>query len=144
MPKDNSNRKTSVELMKRELKIFLFLLLFMMGVIHGHADTKNHYITFELIDGSKVSVLVSSDVSLSFKGTTLFIGNDSFLLVNLKRLYFSSSDDTTTDISVSSLVRNEDIEAIFDLKGQKINRGQMRRGIYIIKSKNGTFKLNVQ
>ena len=69
--------------MKIVMKLLL-LLMFMMCIIHGHADTKNHYITFELIDGSKVSVLVSSDVSLSFKGTTLFIGNDSFLLVNLK------------------------------------------------------------
>lgn len=130
--------------MKRVLKILLLLLLFMMGVIRGQADTNNRYLTFELMDGAKVSVLMSSDVSLSFKGTTLFIGSETFVLVNLKRLYFSSSDDTTTDISVSNMVRNEDIEAIFDLKGQKVNRGQMRRGIYIIKSKNGTFKLNVQ
>lgn len=130
--------------MKRVLKSILFMLMSMMGVIHGQADTNNRYLTFELTDGAKVSVLMSSDVSLSFKGTTLFIGSETFMLVNLKRLYFSSSDDTTTDISVSNMVRNEDIEAIFDLKGQKVNRGQMRCGVYIIKSKNGTFKLNVQ
>lgn len=126
------------------MKLLLLLLMFMMGITHGQADTVNHYLTFELTDGAKVSVLLTSDASVSFKGTTLFIGKETFLLVNLKRIYFSTSDDTTTSIKVPSMVRGEDIEEIFDLKGQKVNKGQMRRGIYILKNKNGTFKLNVQ
>jgi hypothetical protein len=130
--------------MKIVMKRIFLLLMFMMGIPHGQANTNNHYLTFELMDGTKVSVLVSSDISLSFNGTTLFVCKESFSLVNLKRMYFSSSDDTTTGILVPNMVRSEEVEAIFDLKGQKVSRDQMRRGVYIVKSKNGTFKIYVQ
>ena len=130
--------------MKIVMKKILLMLMFMMGISHGQANTNNHYLTFELTDGAKVSVLVSSDISLSFNGTTLFVCKELFSLVNLKRMYFSLSDETTTGIAVPSLARSEDIEEIFDLKGQKVNRSQIRRGVYIVKSKKGTFKIFVQ
>jgi hypothetical protein len=39
---------------------------------------------------------------------------------------------------------DDEIEAIYDLQGHQVTREQMRRGIYIIKTKNGTSKVSVR
>ena len=33
---------------------------------------------------------------------------------------------------------------IYDLQGHKVTKDLMRRGVYVIKTKQGTFKLNVK
>lgn len=125
-------------------KVVVSLLLSVMGALHVQADTAYPFLTFELTDGSKASVSVSSDVTLSFSGTTLTVGAESFTLTNLSKLYFSTSDETTTAISSLEIDGNDEIEAIYDLQGHMVTKDQMRRGIYIVKSKKGTSKLRVR
>lgn len=125
------------------MKKLMMLLTFMVGTI-GMKAADYPYLTFELTDGTKASVSVSSDVALAFSGTTLTIGSESFTLTNLSKMYFSSSDETTTGISALETTDSNEIEAIYDLQGYKVTRDQMRRGVYIIKTKKGTSKIAVK
>lgn len=122
-------------------KVLLSLIL-MMGATAVNADSYT-YLTFELTDGSKASVSVSS-VSLNFSGTTLTVGNETYTLTNLSKMYFTTSDQTTTGIeSVTTETLNEAAE-IFDLNGHKVQKAEMKKGIYIVKTKTGTHKMVVR
>ena len=126
------------------MKKLLLSLITLMGSLAAQADTTYPYLTFELTDGSKASVAISSDISLTFSGMTLTIGQEAFELTNLSKMYFSTSDQTTTGISAVHAIDSDEVEAIYDLRGRQVSRSEMRRGIYIIKTKNGTSKVNVR
>lgn len=124
-------------------KIILFLNM-LVGVLSAQAGDYA-YLTFETTDGSKVSVSVASDVTLTISGTTLTAGTQSFTLANLSKMYFTTSDETSTT-GISEVMKTDLDEAteIYDLQGHKVTKDQMRRGVYVIKTKQGTFKLNVK
>ncbi len=113
----------------------------MMGTLGIHAGDYG-YLTFETTDGSKFSVSVSG-LSITISGTTLTAGSQSFTLTNLSKMYFSESDEST---GISEIMINELSEAteIYDLRGMRVNKDQMNRGVYVVKTKNGTYKVNVK
>jgi ethanolamine utilization protein EutA (predicted chaperonin) len=121
-------------------KIVLFLTM-LVGTLTAQASDYT-YLTFETTDGAKVSVSVSN-LTLSISGTTLTAGTQSFTLSNLSKMYFSNTDETT---GISEVMRAELDEAteIYNLQGHKVSKDQMHRGVYVIKTKQGTFKLNVK
>ena len=122
-------------------KIILFMTR-MVGVLTAHADSYT-FLTFETTDGAKASVSVS-DLTLTISGTTLTAGTQSFTLTNLSKMYFSTSDETTTGISEVMKADLDEATDIYDLQGHKVTKAQMHRGVYVIKTKQGTFKLNVR
>ena len=122
-------------------KIILFLTMLVGGLTAQAEDYT--YLTFETTDGAKASVSVASDVTLSISGTTLTAGTQQFTLSNLSKMYFSTSDETTGISEVMKANLDEATE-IYDLQGHKVSKDQMRRGVYVIKTKQGTFKLNVK
>ena len=124
-------------------KIILFLTM-LVGAMAAQAGDYA-YLTFETTDGSKVSVSVASDVTLTISGTTLTAGTQSFTLANLSKMYFTTSDETSTT-GISEVMKTDLDEAteIYDLQGHKVTKDLMRRGVYVIKTKQGTFKLNVK
>lgn len=124
-------------------KIILFLNM-LVGAMAAQAGDYA-YLTFETTDGSKVSVSVASDVTLTISGTTLTAGTQSFTLANLSKMYFTTSDETSTT-GISEVMKTDLDEAteIYDLQGHKVTKDQMHRGVYVIKTKQGTFKLNVK
>ena len=124
-------------------KIILFLTM-LVGAMAAQAGDYA-YLTFETTDGSKVSVYVASDVTLTISGTTLTAGTQSFTLANLSKMYFTTSDETSTT-GISEVMKTDLDEAteIYDLQGHKVTKDLMRRGVYVIKTKQGTFKLNVK
>lgn len=124
-------------------KALLLFLMAMMGTM-GMKAADYPYLTFELTDGSKASVSVSSDVAMTFSGSTLTIGSETFTLTNLSKMYFSTSDETTTGISALETADSNEIEAIYNLQGHKVSRDQMQRGVYIVKTKKGTSKITVK
>ena len=124
------------------MKKLMMLLTLMMGTM-GMKAADYPYLTFELTDGSKASVSVSSDVAMTFSGTTLTIGSETFTLTNLSKMYFSTSDETT-GISALETADSNEIEAIYNLQGHKVSRDQMQRGVYIVKTKKGTSKITVK
>jgi ethanolamine utilization protein EutA (predicted chaperonin) len=121
-------------------KIVLFLTM-LVGTLTAQASDYT-YLTFETTDGAKVSVSVSN-LTLSISGTTLTAGTQSFTLSNLSKMYFSNTDETTGISEVMKANLDEATE-IYNLQGHKVSKDQMRRGVYVIKTKQGTFKLNVK
>jgi hypothetical protein len=126
-------------------KVILFFLA-LTGVLAVQAKTDFPYLTFEMTDGTKVSVDVTS-LTLTVSGTTLTAGEQSFTLTNLNKMYFSPGDETTTGISEVMTADLNEATAIYDLNGRRVNvdvNGNVNKGVYIIKTKQGTFKVNVK
>ena len=123
------------------MKHLLLALLFMAGTLSVHAD-EYAYLTFMTTDGIKASVKVSS-LKLTISGTTLTAGTKSFTLANLSKMYFSATDETT-GIHQLTVKAMEDVTDIYDLQGRKVSKEQMRNGAYIIKTKQGTYKIIVK
>lgn len=120
-------------------KLFLILSL-MIGVLTAHAEDYT-YLTFETTDGAKVSVPVSS-LTISISGTTLNAGEQSFTLTNLSKMYFSASDETdASGIEQLSADNLDETAEIYDMQGRMVQKDQMHSGVYIIKSKRGTYKI---
>lgn len=122
-------------------KIILFMTM-MVGVLTAHADSYT-YLTFETTDGAKASVSVS-DLTLTISGTTLTAGTQSFTLTNLSKMYFSTSDETTTGIEKITSATLDEATDIYDLQGHRVTKAQMRRGVYIVKTKSRTYKMVVR
>lgn len=124
------------------MKRLLFILMMMTGTLAMQAGDYP-YLTFETTDGNKVSVSTES-LTLTVSGTTLTAGNQSFTLVNLSKMYFSTSDESTTGISETVTADLNEVTDIYDLKGNKVSKSQMQKGVYIVKTNKGTFKMTVK
>ena len=126
------------------MKSFILGILMMVGTLPTMAASYP-YLTFELTDGTKVSVSVSS-LSLSFNGNTLKAGSQTFTISNLSKMYFSSTDETSGATAIDELTA-DDLEGkeIYDLNGHRLDsNAQLPRGVYIVKSKNKTCKIVVR
>lgn len=127
------------------MKKILLSFMALIGVLTAQAKSYS-YLTFETTDGAKVSVSTTG-LSLSISGTMLTAGSQTFTLSNLNRMYFSTTDESTTTgikaIDSSQLSIDESVE-VYDLQGHKVEKSQMRNGAYIVKTKNGTFKIAVK
>ena len=124
------------------MRKLLSTLMVMMTMLTVQANDKSYtYLTFETIDGAKASIEMAS-LKLTFIGTTLMIGTESFPISNLLKIYFTASDESSsTGIeSVKTATVNESI-AIYDLQGHQVTKGQMKRGVYIVKAKDRTYKM---
>ena len=129
-------------------KIVLFLLL-VIGTLTAHATSTGSvqagdytYLTFEMTDGAKVSVEVSS-LTIAISGTTLTTGGRSFTFSNLSKMYFTTSDETSGIEAISAEELNA-VSEIYDLSGRKVQKDQMKKGVYVIKTKSGTHKIAVK
>lgn len=120
-------------------KLFL-LLTFMIGA-QAYADEYT-YLTFETATGEKTSVSLKG-LAIKISGATLTVGEQTFLLSNLGKMYFSNSNETT---GVSQITKEEldDAQDIYDLKGNKITKEQMQKGIYVVKKNGATYKITAR
>ncbi|MBO4215518.1 MAG: hypothetical protein J5888_04215 [Bacteroidaceae bacterium] len=126
------------------MKKIALLILTLVGTLLMHAEEKYSYLTFEMTDGKKVSVNTES-LKLSVNGTTLTAGTQSFTLTNLSKMYFSTSDESnTSDIEEVSSATLDDAIEICDLQGHQVTKAQMRKGVYIVKTKEKTCKIVVK
>lgn len=123
------------------MRKILFLLLTMIGATNIYAGDYA-YLTFETTDGGKVSVSAWSQ-TLTISGNTLSIGGHSFTLSNLNKMYFSASDETTGIRTLSADDWNN-VTDIYDMKGNKVSKSQMQKGIYIVRTSQGTFKVTAK
>ena len=123
-------------------KVFMLLAL-MTGALTAQAD-EYPYLTFELTDGTKTSVSVTS-LSLTVSGNTLTAGQQSFTLTNLNKMYFSTTDESsTTGIQTLTTAEMDEITDVYDLNGRHVQKDQMKHGVYIVTTKKGTFKIAVK
>lgn len=133
------------------MKKIILLLMTMAGAltVQGRAcplpqmaESAYHYLTFEMTNGAKVSVAISS-LTLTINGNTLTAGSQTFTLTNLSKMYFSDTDETTGIEETTSAMLEEAAE-IYDLQGHNITKEQMKKGVYIVKTKNKTQKIVVK
>lgn len=120
----------------------VLLLLAIMGCSFKAQADEYPYLTFETTDGAKVSVAASS-LTVSISGTTLTARDQSFVLANLSKMYFSSSDQTT-GIQCITVAELNDASEIYDLNGRKVSKSQLKSGVYVVKNKNGNYKIAVK
>ena len=119
-----------------------FLLL--VGTQTAQAEDYT-YLTFETTDGAKTSVDVSSlPVTINLDNSTLTIGDQTFALADLSKMYFSTQSETTTGIQEVSFISLDEDTDIYDMHGRKVSKEQMRHGIYVMKTKQGTRKVSVK
>ena len=101
------------------------------------------YMVFKLSDGTTKSI-TASGLILSFSNGNLSAksGNNELTipLNNLNKMAFSK--DSVTGIGDS--MADDGTEEIYDLHGHRVTRAEMRKGVYIIKTKNRTYKVNVR
>lgn len=119
----------------------LFLLLATLIGMDAYAGNYT-YLTFETTDGSKASVSVEG-LAITVSGTTLKTGDLSFEVSNLSKMYFSASD-VSTGIGHISLDGWDEQTAVYDLKGRKVTKEQMKSGVYLVKEQNNTYKIVVK
>ena len=125
------------------MKKKLLSLIILIGSLAAEA-TDYPYLTFELTDGTKASVSVTS-LTLNVSGTTLTAGSKSFTISNLNRMYFSETDESSsTGIKEIMNANLDETTDIYDLNGRKISKDQMRKGVYVVKTTSGTYKINVR
>ena len=122
-------------------KIALLLMTLVGGGLAVQADDNYTYLTFETTDGAKVSVSVSSlPVTINLDNSTLAIGNETFALADLSKMYFSTQSETTGIQEISSATIDEAAD-IYDLQGHKVTKAQMKKGVYIVKTNSKTYKI---
>ncbi len=124
------------------MKKILLLLTILVGTLTAQADNYT-YLTFETNDGAKASVSVEN-LMLTISGTTLTAGSQQFTLSNLSKMYFSTSDETTTGIEEITNAALDEATDIYDLQGHKLTKEQMQKGVYIVKTMNRSYKMVVR
>lgn len=122
-------------------KIYLLLMMAMAGAQSLRAADYT-YLTFETTDGAKASVEVSS-LTITVSGNTLTSGSQTFALSNLLKMYFSNADETTAIEEITAETLDEAVD-VYDLQGHKVSKDQLRKGVYIVKSKSRTYKMMVK
>lgn len=122
-------------------KIYLLLMMAMAGAQSLRAADYT-YLTFETTDGAKASVEVSS-LTITVSGNTLTAGSQAFALSNLLKMYFSNADETTAIEEITAETLDEAVD-VYDLQGHKVSKDQLRKGVYIVKSKSRTYKMMVK
>ena len=122
------------------MKKIVLLFMTLVGALAVQAEDTYTYLTFETTDGAKASV-PATGLSLKIDGNTLTAGSQQFTLSNLSKMYFSASDESATGIEgITSETPDEDAD-IYDLQGHKVTRTQMKKGVYIVKTKERTYKI---
>ena len=127
-------------------KIVFLLMTLVGGVLAVQAEDTYTYLTFETTDGSKTSVDVSSlPVTINLDNSTLTIGNQTFALADLSKMYFSTQSEST-GISEELRVNSEELSTatFYDLQGHKVTKAQMKKGVYIVKTNSKTYKIVVK
>ena len=124
------------------MKKLLMTVIVMTGILPALADDYS-YLTFELTDGTKTSVS-STALTITIQNGKLMVGSQEFNLTDLSKMYFSFSDDSADVIKEVNRDDFEEVTDIYDLQGRKVNEEQMKSGIYVIKTKKGTFKVSVR
>ena len=127
--------------MKKKFLLFMALV----GALTAQAGDYT-YLTFETADGAKTSVDVSSlPVTINLDNSTLTIGNQTFALADLSKMYFSTQSEST-GISEELRVNSEEFATatFYDLSGKMVDKSQLSKGVYIVKTNSRTYKMVVK
>lgn len=120
------------------------LTMSVLAALSGHLMADEFgYMVFTLNDGTMKSI-TASGLTLSFTDGNLSAksGNNELTipLNSLKVMAFSKNCVT----AICDTMAYDDSEEIYDLQGHRVTRAEMRKGVYIIKTKNRTYKVNIR
>lgn len=123
--------------------------MFLMGVLMSFASSTKaadfSYMVFTLNDGSTQSI-GALGLSLSFSDGRLTAINGADTLVipleNLKKMEFSNDGTAGIGTIDSARLTIGDDALIYDLQGRQVTKEQMRKGVYIVKTKDKTWKVS--
>ena len=59
-------------------------------------------------------------------------------------MYFSTTDETISGIEEITSATLDEATAIYDLQGHKVSKEQMKKGVYVVKTKHKTYKMIVR
>ncbi len=126
------------------MKKKVLALSILMASLTAQADNYS-YLAFQTSDGIVTTVSVESlNITMS-NGQLVATNSDgsyTFTLTELDKMYFTS--EGATAISDLDIMNHENCTDIYDMQGRKVSRDQMRRGVYIVKTNYGTYKINVK
>lgn len=100
------------------------------------------FLTIETTDGAKTNLPVET-LTMSVGDGVLSVGDQSFPLANLKKMYFSDGN-VITGIDQLTTDGTDEIVAIYDLQGRKVNKDDMQNGIFVVKTKQKSTKMIVK
>lgn len=120
------------------------LTMSVLAVLSGHLMADEFgFMVLTLNDGTTQSI-TSNGLSLSFAGGNLTAKNETETLTiplnSLNAMAFSKDGVTGIDVTMT----DDGTEEIYDLQGHRETRAEMRKGVYIIKIKNRTYKTTVR
>ncbi len=122
------------------MRKILLIMFVMMGAYSYAGDYP--YLTFETTDGSKAS-FASTGLEMNISESVLTVGQKSYVISNLSKMYFSATDLTSGVHEINAAEITDDME-IYDLRGNRVQKGLMTNGIYLIRDKNATYKIAVK
>lgn len=100
------------------------------------------FLTIETTDGAKTNLPVET-LTMSVGDGVLTVGDQSFPLANLKKMYFSDGN-VITGIDQFTIDGGDEIVAIYDLQGRKVSKDDMQNGIFVVKTKQKSTKMIVK
>jgi len=104
------------------------------------------YLAFQASDGTVTTVSVESlTITVDSSGQLVVTngdGSQTFTVSDLSKMYFTAS--SSTDIGSIDAADDDNCCEIYDMLGRKIASDQLKSGVYIIKTKSGTRKVNVR
>lgn len=125
------------------MKKQIMTMMVMIASVTAQAENDDYpYLTFETADGAKISISTAS-LTINIQDGKLMVGSMELTLADLSKMYFSTSDETTGIKEVNTTTLDETAD-IYDLLGRKVTKDQMRRGIYVVKTKSGIRKVRVK
>ena len=125
------------------MKKQIMTMMVMIASVTAQAENDDYpYLTFETADGAKTSISTAS-LTINIQDGKLMAGSMELTLADLSKMYFSTSDETTGIEEVTTTTLDETAD-IYDLQGRKVTKDQMRRGIYVVKTKSGIRKVRVK
>ena len=100
------------------------------------------FLTIETTDDAKTNLPVET-LTMSVGDGVLTVGDQSFPLANLKKMYFSDGN-VITGIDQLTTDGTGEIVAIYDLQGRKVSKDDMQNGIFVVKTKQKSTKMIVK
>ena len=130
-------------------KILMLSLLATLTAGMRAEDEGTAYLVFTLTDGTTRSI-TTEGLKLSFADGDLTATNGAnsltIALTSLQKMVFSN--DSTTRIEGAETTGDDADEAVYyDLQGHKVNLNvnvNVKKGVYIVKTKNRTYKTTVK
>lgn len=122
------------------MKKIAFLLTAWLSISFAHAQDYQ-FLTFELNEGVLIS-LPTDSLTMTFENDSLVTASQSFPISNLKRMFFSETNETSVIESIENVkVDTNNIIEAYDLQGHKVAKEQIKNGVFIIKTNKSSYKI---